>query len=502
MKIGFTHLILSAISLCCFLLPGCASTPEQENNNAESQPQKEALVATAIASTNLVDTAIAGTNTSTSTNTTPSVATNITTNAVTPSSTLPQNTPIKATPTTDSPKPYTPKDAPRNWEYSVGKDNRFVKIDNTLVHLYKRAKSDVNSSSPIHYIDQTKIIDVIFNAHTAPIATNRAFRIFIDPGHGGADPGAIARDKCTYEKTITLDIAKRLQTYLSMAGFNTTLSRTDNSTYLSLEERCQLANRWGADMFISIHVNSSTTANPNGFETYVLANVGQLSSSMDASTMTANDKAFVNATYTGNKNDTKNLLLGFAIHRRTTRTSRIQDRGLRFARFHVLRDVTMPAVLVECGYISSAKDLKQLQTADYRERVARGIYQGICDYTYGRMQPGLAATPVPTVPQSSSGSSALRSISSPNSEPTHLSATTNQKQPSIPKELINAPTLKSLPKPPEWTPCYAKDEVAPTAELTSAREQALKAAGMGNLSPKTPQPPPSNEVEASPDKKQ
>ena len=116
------------------------------------------------------------------------------------------------------------------------------------------------------------------------------------------------------------------------------------------------------------------------------------------------------------------------------------------------------------------------------------------------MQPGLAATPVPTAPQTSSGSSAL-SISSPNSEPTHFSATTNQKQSGIPKELINAPTLKSFPKPPEWTPCYAKDEVAPTAELTSAREQALKAAGMGNLSPKTPQPPASTEVEASPDKK-
>lgn len=370
--------------------------------------------------------------------------------------------------------PYVPKDNPRPWSINLYEDSKVAQIDSIEVYLYKEPKENDKKKLIPHFIDQTKTIDILFNAHSTPIITNRPIRVFIDPGHGGVDPGAVAKDKKTYEKTITLDIAQRLKTYLDGAGFVTKLSRTENQTTLSLENRSIMANNWGADIFISIHVNSTTSSKPNGYETYILANVGQLSTSMNKSSMTKSDWDFINATYLGNKNDKNNLLLGYAIHRRTSKTSRIKDRGLRRARYNVLRGVTMPAALVECGYISSPQDLKLLKTADYRERCARGIYQGICDYAYGRMQPGLAATPVPT-----ENKKMIVSTNQPNNLSSEPSKTLQPAQlENTPDRLIKAMEKRPIEKKPIWTPDYKEDALATSPELEAIREQALRAAGI------------------------
>lgn len=471
---------IAAILICCLLFVGCASTPKAEESNIEE-----------LGGTNLVTT------TSCETNAIPNtVVSNATTKAQTDSSiqTLPPSQVEEASPPS---QPSPPKDNPRPWSIELSANSRCAQIDNTEIYLYKEPKKGGSKELIPHFIDQTKTIDVVFNAHTTPIATNRPVRVFIDPGHGGIDPGAISRDGKTYEKTITLDIAKRLQTYLTGAGFTTLLSRTDNNTTLSLEERSVMANNWNADIFISIHINSSTSTMPNGYETYVLANVGQLSTTMIPSSMTAKDWEFVNATYNGNKNDNGNILLGFAIHRRTVKTSRIPDRGLRRARYNVLRGVTMPAVLVECGYLSSPKDFKLLKTADFRERCARGIYQGICDYAYGRMQPGLAPTPVPqqnTKQNTQPATTPSNPTPAPALQPTVIQTPKAPEQPTIngtPERLIEAMEYKPEPQTPVWTPNYDQDDDTPTPEISAAREKALDDAGI-SFSPKEIPPPENN----------
>ena len=447
MKIAMTYICLWICTLGCILFLGCASTPDNSNTIATDNVATN-QVNSAIGSTNIVSNNIAiNTN---------NVEISSTTNSLTFTKTL-------------------PKDKPSPWEYSISEITKTIQIDGAQIYLYNSPQKQTKTNKRIpHFIDQTKTIDVIFNAHNSPIITNRPLRVFIDPGHGGLDPGAISKDKKLYEKTITLDIAKRLQTYLSAAGFITMLSRVDNSTTLSLEERETKANSWGADIFISIHINSSKSSEPNGFETYILANHGQLSTSMDKASMTQKDWNFVNCKYAGNKNDNKNLLLGFAIHRRTVKTSRIPDRGLRRARFSVLRNVMIPAVLVECGFLSSPKDSKLLYTADFRERCARGIYQGICDYAYGRMQPGLIATPVP-----SANNCHKKFIN--NSETKLIPS---QESNFTPTRLIDAMEYRPQTQQPIWKPNYEEDNPNDSKELAAAREKALQNAGI-ILSPKT-----------------
>lgn len=177
------------------------------------------------------------------------------------------------------------------------------------------------------------------------------------------------------------------------------------------------------------------------------------------------------------------------------------------ARFNILRNTSMPTVLVECGYISSQKDLNLLNTTDYRERCARGIYQGICDYVTGRMQPGLVATPVPT-----KGSSPIIVVSTPKTNiveavntttPTPVVPTTANPIPEIIKEetdeqitshkgksdLTPERLIKSMenmpttPKQPEWTPNYTEETEPAPPELIAIREEALRAAGI-TFSPK------------------
>lgn len=458
--------ILGLVVLVLFnvLFVGCASTSQEE------------IVKAANLNDNKIDEPI-----SSNTNKVTTVSTNINEAIASPVDNNNKNT--LSTPVES---PYIPKDNPRPWSINLYEDSKMAQIDSIEVYLYKEPKKTDKKKLIPHFIDQTKTVDILFNAHSTPIITNRPIRVFIDPGHGGIDPGAVSKDKKTYEKTITLDIAQRLKTYLDGAGFITKLSRTENQTTIPLENRSIMANNWGADIFISIHVNSTTSSRPNGYETYVLANVGQLSTSMNKSSMTEADWDFINATYLGNKNDQNNLLLGYAIHRRTSKTSRIKDRGLRRARYNVLRGVTMPAALVECGYISSPQDLKQLKTADFRERCARGIYQGICDYAYGRMQPGLAATPVPTENKKN-----VAFTNQTNNLSTKTATIVQQPQ------LDNKPNrfIKGIEKkPPEknqiWTPDYEENALTTSPELEAIREQALRAAGI-SFSPKEIAPPPS-----------
>lgn len=355
-------------------------------------------------------------------------------------------------------KLFPDNEKPKDWKISLKPASRTATIDNTVVCLYKSTLEQKDKKVIAQKEDISYNIDPLKKSHSAPLFTNRKFRVFIDPGHGGEQPGAMSKDKKLIEKEITLDISKRLSTYLVDAGFETKLSRTNNNKTLTLEERTDMAAKWNADIFVSVHINAHTSSIANGFETYILAHKGQLSFFMDPDNLSTNDISMINTWFKGNNSNDNNLRLGYAIHRRTVKTSRLPDRGLRRARYTVLRNAAMPAVLVECGYLSSPIDSKPLKTADYRERCARGIFQGICDYAYGRMAPGFTPAKIP--PKNNS-----KKIDT-------------QNKPNEPISFVLGDTPTTTNRTPEWTPSYKDNNVKTNPETENLRKQALIKAGL------------------------
>lgn len=170
-------------------------------------------------------------------------------------------------------------------------------------------------------------------------------KIFIDPGHGGVDPGASGNG--LLEKDVTLKIAQAVRDNLQRyKGVTVKMSRTTDKT-VSLTERTNLANQWGADFFLSIHINAGKGT---GFESYI-------HSSLAASSPTAKRRS--------------------SLHNAVLKTNRLQDRGKKSANFHVLRETKMSAVLTENGFIDTKADADLLKSQTYLQQIAKGHADGI-----------------------------------------------------------------------------------------------------------------------------
>ena len=216
--------------------------------------------------------------------------------------------------------------------------------------------------------------------------------IVIDPGHGGTDTGchgALNR----HEKEIALEISRQVFLDLVLKGYQVLMTRTGDNA-LTLPERTERAAAWGADLFVSIHLNSSASGEARGPETYVLAVPGYHSTN---ATPEGEADGKINV---GNRFDDANIVLGHAVHAELARETRL-DRGLRRARFQVLRDAPCPAVLVECGYLSNAEEEKRLVNPVQRDKLAAAISRGIDSYCgqvrRGKLVAGVQApAPAPT----------------------------------------------------------------------------------------------------------
>jgi N-acetylmuramoyl-L-alanine amidase len=170
--------------------------------------------------------------------------------------------------------------------------------------------------------------------------------VVIDPGHGGKDPGAIGLGGLQ-EKDVILPISLDVAKYLERQGVRVLLTR--NSDYfVSLQGRTVMANQAQANLFVSIHANSMGKGRPDvsGLEVYYYGNSG----------------------------------LAKAIHRSILRTVNIRDRGVRRARFYVLRHSKMPATLVEVGFVTGNEDSAKLSNSAYRSQMAQAIGRGILEY--------------------------------------------------------------------------------------------------------------------------
>jgi N-acetylmuramoyl-L-alanine amidase len=196
--------------------------------------------------------------------------------------------------------------------------------------------------------------------------------ICLDPGHGGRDTGN--RVGWHYEKIYTLALAAELRNQLRMAGFNVMLTRS-RDTYVELPDRPALANRRDADLFISLHFNATPIGKDEveGPQTYCITPVGA------ASTDAQGEGANFGPTAANHDAD-ESLLFAYQIQKSLVENLKADDRGVRRARYAVLRDARMPAILIEGGYMTHPYESKKIYSAAYRRQMAAAIVKGILAY--------------------------------------------------------------------------------------------------------------------------
>lgn len=232
--------------------------------------------------------------------------------------------------------------------------------------------------------------------------------VVIDAGHGGKDAGCISADGKTYEKTLTLDISRRLANLIrdGYPEVKVLLTR-DKDEYITLDDRAAKANAAGADLFISIHINASERKSPNGFSVHVLGQSSNKNRDLFANNMEVcrreNSVIMLEDDYSTKyqgfdpsdpesyifmvlmQNSHLEQSLKFA---QTAGTSLKggpvrNDRGVSQDPFYVLWKTAMPAVLVELGFISNASDLAVLRQSSHRQELARRLYEAFRTYKDG-----------------------------------------------------------------------------------------------------------------------
>ena len=240
-------------------------------------------------------------------------------------------------------------------------------------------------------------------AHAQNATDLRLNTIVIDPGHGGKDPGCVSQDKRTQEKDLTLAISQKLAQKIrkKYPEMKVLLTR-EKDVFVALRDRAQFATKNNANLFISIHINAATNRTANGFAAYILGqstnkNTDTYAFNMDVVTR-ENSVIYLedDTTVYGDLNDNspeaqimsqflynafREQSLGFA----ETVNNRMKapfkhSYGVQQANFQVLREASMPAVLLELGFISNSSDLTLLRSDKSLDQMADNVYQAFIDY--------------------------------------------------------------------------------------------------------------------------
>jgi N-acetylmuramoyl-L-alanine amidase len=226
-------------------------------------------------------------------------------------------------------------------------------------------------------VDVVKTLDPLLRRSglkaTGPLKT-----IVLDPGHGGEDKGAHSRSGLV-EKHLTLDVARRLEALLSENGYRVLLTRRDDR-FIPLEARSAFARASHADLFISVHFNSAQpSTEPCGAETFCLTPAGANSTSDKTMTLTKEDFVATSA----NRLDNDNVLLAHHVQQSLVSNAGALERGVKRARFEVLKDLNCPGVLVECGFLSNPAESRRISQASHRQSLALAIASGVESYRKG-----------------------------------------------------------------------------------------------------------------------
>ncbi len=218
-----------------------------------------------------------------------------------------------------------------------------------------------------------------------------ARRIVVDAGHGGHDPGTIGRGGLQ-EKELVLDVALRVAALLRAEAGADVLMTRDSDVFIPLEERTAIANSKGADLFLSIHANSSRNAQARGIETYFL----NFARNAHAEGVAARENAISAATLKDLQGLVKAIALNSKIDESRDFAASVQeslvrnlrahygrdvvDRGVHTAPFYVLIGANMPSILAEIAFVSHPEEERRLRTPEYRERIARSLFEGVRTY--------------------------------------------------------------------------------------------------------------------------
>ncbi|MBI5272597.1 MAG: N-acetylmuramoyl-L-alanine amidase [Chlamydiia bacterium] len=180
--------------------------------------------------------------------------------------------------------------------------------------------------------------------------------VVIDAGHGGQDRGTKAKNPFCEEKRVCLQTARLVKKYLDQLGYHVIMTR-DVDAFISLQRRVEIAKQADSDIFVSIHFNSARSPNAQGIEIFFY------------------DSQQYKKRAAASKRLADSLLL------RLLRRTDAHSRGVKKGNFYVLRETSMPAVIVEGGFISHPAERVNLRSLEYQEKIARGIADGI-DYYF------------------------------------------------------------------------------------------------------------------------
>lgn len=226
---------------------------------------------------------------------------------------------------------------------SLQKVNRGTVVDVLSLNGYW---AEINYEGTVGYVDKRYLR--LKNTAANPVK-NRM--IVLDAGHGGKDPGAVSGQ--AIEKEIVFKVTQLIKQKLDADGANVLVTRAGD-TYPTLDDRIKYASNNYGEMFISIHANAAASASPNGTETFY--------------------------SVTSNDNEKEDLILATNINNQIVKNAEMYNRGVKRQDFKVIKGLTIPAVLVELGFVSNAGDRAKLLDDHYIEIFAQSIYNGIVEY--------------------------------------------------------------------------------------------------------------------------
>ena len=269
-------------------------------------------------------------------------------------------------------------------EIKSTKKKRVVKKEKSIKELFKENENIIaKSSTPPPPLDLNSPI----------INSKRKYLIYLDPGHGGRQPGAVYGG--IQEKKLVYQITRRVYRKLKAMGYRVKMTRYKDK-YVSLAKRTRMANKANADLFVSIHANAvqnrSRARVAKGLETYFLqtsrtARAKRIAAIENREILNSKDKAtqdvLLNAVFTGPKIELSHILatsVQQSILASVRRVYKIKDNGVSGAPFRVLVGAQMPAILIEVGYISNPRERRVLLNSTYQDIMAKGIVDGIVKY--------------------------------------------------------------------------------------------------------------------------
>ena len=217
--------------------------------------------------------------------------------------------------------------------------------------------------------------------------------VVLDPGHGGKDPGAIGRSFKTYEKNITLSMGKELRKQLEAKGFQVYMTRSTD-IFIPLRQRVRIARNYHADLFISLHADSTYNRNARGLSIYTLSETASDKEAaalaerenkadiIDGMDFSDNSPEINDVLISLSQNDSRNKSSKFAAYvvGEMKKQVKLVNNTHKFAGFAVLKAPDIPSVLVELGYLSNYTEEKYLRDAGYRKKLGAAITRAVVSY--------------------------------------------------------------------------------------------------------------------------